>query len=239
VQLNWRPRNRRFDERLMMSLIASNTLAGVDRLLHGRNLRGWGQPILADRNLLTVTGFNPNTREYAYTINQRFGTPRGANNPFGVPFQLGIRGQITLGTDAQRAQMRALTANGKNDSTSRATIKQSVLRQVPYPLDSLLKQADSLELALTAEQRATITAAGTKYRVFINARGEELATLLSANGGRPDMGVVGPKLQTVNVGIVRELQASIKLLEATLTPAQWAKVPEKVKFPLGQQPGGV
>ena len=86
----------------------------------------------------------------------------------------------------------------------------------------------SLAIAATAEH----------YRKFVDARGDELAVLLTANGGRPDMGAMAPKLQQVNVSIVRELQQGMKRVEGTLTPAQWAKVPDKIKYPFGQQPGG-
>jgi|JI10StandDraft_1071094.scaffolds.fasta_scaffold00832_16 hypothetical protein len=238
LQLNWKPRNPRLDDRLTISLVAANTLAGVDRLLHGTNLRGWGQPIFPDRNLVTVTSFDAATRQYNYAVNQRFGTPTGSRNPFGVPFQLSLRGQIALGTDAAKAQMRALTGGGKTDSASLAAVKQRVLSQVPYPFDSLLRKADSLALELTAEQRSVIAATAEHYRKFVDARGDELAVLLTANGGRPDMGAMAPKLQQVNVSIVRELQQGMKRVEGTLTPAQWAKVPDKIKYPFGQQPGG-
>jgi len=236
LQLNWRPRSRWLDDRLMLSVVASNTLAGLDRVLHGSDLRGWGQPQIPDRNLLTVTGYDAGTRQFRYTVNQRFGTPIGRRNPFGAPFQLALRGQITLGNDPQKAGLQALT--GTNGTDSIGAVKARVLKQVPYPLDSLTRIADSLGLALTPEQSAIIKSAGDKYRVFIDARGDEIARMLTANNGRPDMGVLGPKLQEINLAIVRELQASIKAVEAALTPAQWAKLPDKIKFPFGQQGGG-
>jgi hypothetical protein len=61
--------------------------------------------------------------------------------------------------------------------------------------------------------------------------------MLTANGGRPDMGAIGPRLQEVNLAIVKALQQSIKTTETTLTPAQWAKLPDKIKYPFGQQGG--
>lgn len=238
LQLNWRPRAARLDERLTISLIATNTLAGLDRVLHGRNLRGWGQPVLPDRNLLTVTGFDSTSRNYRYTVNERFGTPTGARNPFGVPFQLTLRGQISLGTDPGRARLRTLAGSGKSDSASLRGVKERVLKQVPYPLDSLLKLADSLKLELSSDQRTGVADAATKYRLFVDARGDEFAVLLTSNNGRPDMGAIAPRIQTLNLAIVRELQGAIKKVEGILSAAQWAKVPDKIKFPFGQQAGG-
>lgn len=236
VQLNWRPRARRLDDRLTLSLLATNTLAGVDRLLHGKDIKGWGQPLLPDRQLLTVTGFDAAARRYRYTVNERFGTPVGARNPFGVPFQLSLRGQIAIGTDPSRANLRALSGNGGADSVS--VVRARVLRQVPYPLDSLLRVSDSLQLDLTPAQRETITAAGKQYRVVADARVDEIVAMLTSNGGRPDMGAIAPKLQQANLALVKAIQESIKTVENVLTPAQWAKLPERIRFPFGQQSPG-
>lgn len=235
LQVNWRPRSRRLDDRLTVSLVATNTLAGIDRALHGNSLRGWGQPLLPDRNLLTVTGFDAASRSYRYAVNQRFGTPSGARNPFGVPFQLSIRSQIAIGTDPARANLKALTGNGGADSTSE--VRARVARQVPYPLDSLLRVADSLGLALTPAQQNAVQAAAKSYRTFVDVQIDEIVTMLTANGGRPDMGAIAPRLQQVNLAIVKELQNAIKAAEAALTPAQWAKLPDKIRFPFGQQGG--
>jgi hypothetical protein len=45
---------------------------------------------------------------------------------------------------------------------------------------------------------------------------------------------MAPTLQQVNIVIVRELQQSVRNAEAALTPSQWAKVPDRIKFPVGQ-----
>src|SRR6202008_4202431 len=45
LQLNWRPDRFGFDRRVTLSLVAVNTLAGFDELLHGSaKMHGWGQP---------------------------------------------------------------------------------------------------------------------------------------------------------------------------------------------------
>jgi len=237
VQVNWKPRARRLDDRLTVSLVATNTLAGLDRALHGANIRGWGQPLIPDRNLLTVTGFDAATRQYRYSVNQRFGTPTGARNPFGVPFQLALRGQVAIGTDPSRANLRALSGNGGTDSIS--VVRGRVARQVPFPLDSLLRVADSLSLGLSPSQRDTITAEAKRYRVVADARIDEIVGMLTSNGGRPDMGAIAPKLQEANLALVKAIQESIKAVERILTTVQWTKVPDKIRYPFGQQqPGG-
>jgi hypothetical protein len=234
LQVNWTPRAIRLDERLTLSLVATNTLAGADRLLHGNDLHGWGQPIIPDRNLVSVTGFDPNARQFAYKVNQHFGTPSGADNAFGVPFQLMLRGQVILGVDPVKAQIRAVTGGTGGNAASLKEVRDRILKGVPYPVQRILDGADSLKLDLTTAQRATLTAIATRYTTFVDSIGDAVAVLLSANGGRPDLGAMAPKLQQVNISIVKELQQSIKDAEAAITPAQWAKVPDRIKFPLGQ-----
>lgn len=237
VQLNWRPRARRFDDRLTVSLLAANTLAGVDRLLHGTAIKGWGQPLFPDRQLLTVTGFDAASRRYRYTVNERFGTPTATRNPLGVPFQLSLRGQIAIGTDPSRANLRALSGNGGADSIS--VVRARVARQIPYPLDSLLRVADSLTLELTPAQRATITEANAQYRVAAEKGLDDIVALLTSNGGRPDLGAIAPKLQQANLVLVKAIQESLKTVERALTPAQWNRLPDRIRFPFGQQAPGV
>lgn len=237
VQLNWRPRARRFDDRLTLSLLASNTLAGLDRLLHGSNIKGWSQPLFPDRQLLTVTGFEADARRYRYTVNQRFGTPVATRNPFGVPFQLSLRGQFAIGTDPARANLKALSGNGGADSLS--VVRARVARQIPYPLDSLLRVADSLSLELTPAQRSTIAEANAQYRVIAEKGLDDIVAMLTSNGGRPDMGAIAPKLQQANLVLVKAIQESLKTVEGALTPAQWNKLPDRIRFPFGQQAPGV
>ena len=234
VQVNWKPRAQRLDDRLTVSLIAANTLAGADRLLHGNNLHGWGQPIVPDRNLVSVVGFDPSTRQYAYQVNQHFGTPMGAANPFGLPFQLALRGQVALGTDPVKAQLRAVTEGANGAAASLKEVKDRILKGVPYPVQSILDKADSLQLDLTADQRTKLTAVAVRYHTVVDSIGDTVGKLLVAGGARADVGALAPVLQQVNIVIVRELQQSVKNAEAALTPAQWAKVPDRVKFPLGQ-----
>jgi len=237
LQLNWRPRARRFDDRLTLSLLATNTLAGLDRLLHGASIKGWGQPLLPDRQLLTVTGFDAAAGRYRYAVNERFGTPIATRNPFGVPFQLSLRGQIAIGTEPSRANLRALSGNGGADSIS--VVRARVARQIPYPLDSLLRVADSLGLELTPAQRTTITEANQQYRVAAEKGLDDIVALLTSNGGRPDLGAIAPRLQQANLVLVKAIQESLKIVERALTPVQWNRLPDRIRYPFGQQGPGV
>jgi hypothetical protein len=97
VQLNWRPSGATLNGRVMISLVAVNTLTGLDALLHGGKLKGWGQPASPDILLLNVRAFDPATRRFSYTVNEHFGVPSARDNPFRVPFQIGLHIHAQLG----------------------------------------------------------------------------------------------------------------------------------------------
>jgi hypothetical protein len=231
-QLNWSPRANVFDDRLTVSLIATNTLAGVDRVLHGNDLHGWGQPVIPDRTLLSITGFDAASQQYLYKVNTHFGTPTGAASAFLVPFQLGLKAHVLLGTDPTKAQIKAVTGGANGAQASVQEVKDRILKGVPHPVKSLLDQADSLGLNLTREQRAKLTGIESVYNKQIDSVGNMVAQILVDAGPRPDLGALGPKLQKVNLGVITVLQQSVKDAQSALTPEQWAKVPERIRLPL-------
>lgn len=232
LQVNWVPRAARLDDRLTVSLIASNTLAGVDRLLHGDNLHGWGQPVIPDRTLLSVSGFDATSRQYIYKVNNHFGTPTGSNSAFMVPFQIGLRGQVKLGSDPVKAQLKAVTGGANGLPASLQEIKDRILKGVPYPVKQLLDQGDSLKLDLTRDQRKKLSDINAVYSKQIDSVGDVVAKMLLDAGPRPDLGALAPKLQGINMGVIGALQKSVKDAQAALTPEQWAKVPERIRLPL-------
>jgi hypothetical protein len=236
VQVNWTPRARFLDQRFTFSLVATNTLAGLDQLLHGSNLHGWGQPAVPDRVLMSVTGFDPQTQAFVYTVNQHFGTPYGRTNPYGLPFQLGLRGNIQLGTDPVKAQIKAVTGGANGGAASVTEVRDRVMRNVPYPAQMLLDQADSLRLGLTSPQRTRLKAIAARYKQQIDSIGMAVAKLLVDAGPKPDLGALAPKFTSVNVFVVKTLQQVERDMQAAITPEQWAKVPDRIKFPVGQPP---
>jgi hypothetical protein len=236
LQLNWMPRAAMFDQRFTLSFVATNTLAGVDRLLHGDDVRGWGQPVIPDRTLLSVTGFNSQTRQYVYTVNNHFGTRMGAGSAFLMPFQLGLRGHVTFGQDPLKAQIKAVTGGANGGQASVQEIKDRVLKGVPYPVQRLIDTSDALGLNLTRDQRVKLNAIATRYAKEIDSVGTIIAQMLLDAGPRPDLGALAPKMQKVNLGVIGSLQQSVKDAQTTLTPEQWAKVPERIRLPLSAPP---
>ena len=104
LQLNIRPNVLGLNRRLSISVSTQNMLRGVDELLHGADgAMGWGLRSRPDPTLLYVTGFDPATNGFEYSVNERFGASNARGNAFRQPFQLGIQVRMTLGPD--RGQM--------------------------------------------------------------------------------------------------------------------------------------
>jgi hypothetical protein len=51
-----------------------NALGAIDWVVHGGTRHGWGDNSYVDPTLLYVRGFDPVTRQFRYTVNERFGT---------------------------------------------------------------------------------------------------------------------------------------------------------------------
>src|SRR6185503_1170038 len=66
----------RMPQRASISLSVSNPLGAADLLVNPGHLRGWGQTPSPDNTLLYVRGFNSQTRQFKYEVNQRFGATR-------------------------------------------------------------------------------------------------------------------------------------------------------------------
>ncbi|HXT17199.1 MAG TPA: carboxypeptidase-like regulatory domain-containing protein [Gemmatimonadaceae bacterium] len=235
-QVNWQPRARVFDDRLTVSLVATNTLAGVDRVLHGDNLHGWGQPVFPDRTLLSIAGFDQQSRQYLYKVNGHFGSPTGAGSAFLVPFQLGLRGQVKVGSDPVKVQLKAVTGGANGGKATLAEVKERISKGLPTPVKSLVEQADSLKLNLTRDQRVKLNAISTKFSQQADSIITVIAQLLVDAGDHPDLGALAPKIQPANIFILKALQQSVKDAQNTLTPEQWAKVPERIRLPLSAPP---
>ncbi|HEX9165000.1 MAG TPA: TonB-dependent receptor, partial [Gemmatimonadales bacterium] len=113
-QFNWRPDFAGLRQKLMVSLVTVNFLGGVDRLVHGSDdLRGWGQTVRPDPTLLYVTGFEQETRQFKYAVNERFGSTRNSATAVVAPFQLGLQVRYTLGPDRQREMIQAVRGAGR------------------------------------------------------------------------------------------------------------------------------
>jgi len=240
LQANIRPASLGLDRRLTISVIALNTLTGLDQLLHGgNNLHGWGQPSFPDRTLLYVRGFDPTTNTYQYQVNEHFGATNGTRNAFRVPFQLAIQGRLTLGTDPARQQFNNVIGRGAGGRLNPEALKARMTRLVPNAFLDIIAINDSAKLELTPDQITKLQAAGDAFKVKSDSLIDKVANILGDSTEKnPDPMTIFAKLQpSITEGRKLASQA-INDAKAILTSAQWAKVPDSIKTPGLRRDGG-
>jgi len=168
---------------LEITLTAHNVLGGLDRLLHGsRGMRGWGDAGYVDPVLLSVRGFDPAARRFAYDVNPRFGASAAGGAAFRVPFRLTIG--VSLNRDGNYSKqtvddLRAqLKAPGQTLSPDRAADRAEGLagRRRSYYIDWFLERRDLL--LLTSEQVRAIEALQEEFGVERDSLAASLAAYL-------------------------------------------------------------
>ncbi len=230
VQLNMKPNAFGLARRLALQLQLQNALVGVDQLLHGNNLHGWGQPVIADRTLLFVRGFDASSNTFKYQVNEHFGTPNGANSAFRVPFQVGLQGRLTVGQDPARQQIGRMFGTGPDGKPlSKEEWKTRLARVVPNIFQHTMTLDDSLKLALTATQKARLTELSNDIAVKADKIAEDLADVLTSAGVAPDPTVIGARMQGKTNEARKVVEESVVDLQKTLTAEQWAKLPDSIK----------
>lgn len=238
LQANFRPSSFGLNRKLTVSLLALNTLTGIDQLLHGDNLRGWGQPVFPDRTLLYVRGFDAVARKYVYQVNENFGAASGSRNAFRVPFQIALQARLALGVDPVRQQMNAVFGGGAGGRPTAADFRTRLARSIPNPFTRILQLNDSLALGLSADQKTRLGLLGDSLQVKADTIIGSLAETLGGTGRNADAMQVGMRMRA-RIQEGREVAAAaIKAAKSVLTPEQWEKVPKNVKEPFQQRPDG-
>jgi hypothetical protein len=233
MQLNFKPEAFGLARRLTLQVQIQNGLVGLDQLLHGANgLHGWGQPVIPDRTLLFVRGFDPSTQAFKYQVNEHFGTQGSANSAFRVPFQIGLQGRLSVGQDPARQQFGRMFGTGPDGKPlSKEEYKTRLSRIVSNPFLLVIAQSDSLKLDLTAEQKTALRALSDEIAPKIDQLADEMADLLTSAGSNPDPAVMGARMQGKTNDARKLAEKSVADLQKALTPVQWAKLPESIKTP--------
>ncbi len=169
-------------KRVSVALYASNIPAGLDQLLHGARLHGWGDAGLPDQVLLRPTGFDPSALRFRYAVNPRFGETRPIYSTPRAPFRLAVDIRLDLGASADQ---QILDRNLQSGRAGRAGAKRTVrqmrqfyLRAVPDPFAIVLALTDSL--LLTQDQIRTALEGQARYAARVDTAVTALATWLES-----------------------------------------------------------
>ena len=178
----------RVGRRVGIALNLTNPLGGLDQLLHGANLRGWGAPAFPDPTLYQVRGFDPAAGRFRYAVNPRFGDTRPAATAFRAPFRLTLDVRLDLGRPLGEQQLDKWLKPGRaghaGTRLTAAELRTRYGRNVPDPYKEILQESDSL--LLTREQSDALTAAQTRYTQRMDSLWAPLTTYLAAMGDHYD-----------------------------------------------------
>jgi hypothetical protein len=173
LNIQWRPPlPSRWGNRVSPNIYLQNVLAGVDQLLHGNSLRGWGSPATPDPVLLIPRGFDAPSSRFRYDVNPRFADTRPGRTLLRNPFRVVIDFSFNLSTDFALQQLRRAVepvrvANGWS-RRSADSLTAFYLSRTSDIHKMLIVQSDSLFLS-----KAQVAALETADSVF-SARVREL-----------------------------------------------------------------
>jgi hypothetical protein len=139
--------------------------------LHGTNdIRGWGQSIPPDQNLLYVRGFDPTARQFKYEVNQRFGSTRPQQSSTrALPF-ISLSVSLDIGVPRERQLLtRAMDVGRGRPGNKQGAESMKIFgtSAIPNPMAMILQQADSL--GLTRVQADSLASLSRKFAVFADS----------------------------------------------------------------------
>jgi hypothetical protein len=251
LRANLRPELPGVGRRLLISVDAVNSVAGVDRLLHGADeMRGWGQSHRVDPVLLYPRGFDPAEQAFRYEVNERFGTPRQGTLALRNPFQLQIQGRLTVGrAPAGQQGMMGSGRGGRGGGWMGAAREPGaaaaagsdpaamLAHAFPDPPAQILELRDTLSLSADQVERLQVLSDS------LQARHDELRTAVEEQlATRPQAGadpmevlrLLQPRLAEARA----QVQEALREARELLTADQWARVPEEIKNPPRREFGG-
>lgn len=152
-------------QRANLSIQVQNLLGGVDRLINGNDdLKGWGQNIRPDPQLLYVRGFDVASNTFKYQVNERFGSTRPSQTSQGSPTSITAILRYDIGPSREREQLMQQLDRGRSRPGNKPSLQQlrgTANVGIINPMQQLLQQSDSLKL--TRKQADSIATLNYRY----------------------------------------------------------------------------
>ena len=171
------------------ALYIANPLGGLDQVLHGSNLKGWGTPSYPDPVLYYVRGFDSTAKRYRYDVNPRFGNTRATATTFRTPFRVTLDFSMNFGPSNDEQQVERMLRNGRRGNPGvrldSAAIVKRYCGNLPDWYNEIISQADSL--LLSRDQVDSLRARRAAYMERIRAHWGRFASKLAATGDDYDL----------------------------------------------------
>ena len=186
LNIQWHPRvPGKWGGRVVPNVYLQNVLAGVDQLVHGGSLRGWGSPATPDPVLLVPRGFDASNNRFLYDVNPRFADTRPGRTLLRNPFRIVIDFSFNLSTNYDLQQLRRAVEPVKGaqgwQRRSPDSLAAFYLSSTSDVYRLLMEQTDSL--LLTTSQVAAIQRADSAFSSRIRSLYIPLGEFLSRGQG--------------------------------------------------------
>jgi hypothetical protein len=230
VLVKFNPQRIGLPKRANLTLTVSNPVAIADLIMHGNNdLRGWGENIPPDQNLLFVRGFDASARQFKYDVNQRFGSTRPQqSSAYLLPF-LSVGLSIDIGVPRERQLLTQRLNLGRRDSSVKATAVTLAgfgLQSIPNPMRLILAQSDSLHL--TRAQADSLADLSKTFASFADSVWMPVGRYLAALPDYYSTGDAFARYSRARERTVDYLITIVPQVRDVLTPAQRRRIPPLV-----------
>ncbi|HEY8166555.1 MAG TPA: TonB-dependent receptor [Gemmatimonadaceae bacterium] len=227
MSISLNPVKMRMPQRARLSFQISNPLGAADLMLHGSNVRGWGQPASLDQSLLYVRGFDPVTLKYKYEVNQRFASNNQALSGFRAPVTLTALMRFDVGPTRERQLLTQQLDRGRR--TSGTKTNEFILRAmygtggIPNPMATILRQQDSLHL--TGPQADSVATMNRGYTIRMDAIWSPVAKYFAGLPDSYDRDDAYDRYIQARHETVDYLAKLAPAIKGLLTSEQWRKLP--------------
>ena len=192
-----------------------------------------------DPTLLYVSGFDPNTNQFIYSVNGRFGATGTGATAIRSPFQIGIQARLQIGPDRQRQAMDAYRRGGGGGGGRPGGFAEGMVNRIrenlPNPAGGVLAMKDTL--GLNAEQQDRLKVLADSFQVTRDSFANRMQREVDKAGSNPDMMRLMAAVRPLFTEFMETNRKAIDAVHHLLTDEQWGKVPDNLKG-IFRRPGG-
>ncbi len=216
-------------KRTSVNFAINNPLGLADLLMHGDDIRGWGQQIAPDASLLFVRGFDPATKRYKYEVNQRFGSTRPTETTTRQLPLVSLRVQLDIGTPRERQVLSQQLNQGRGRPGTKLTaqqLKSLGSASIPNPMAMILQQPDSLKL--TRKQADSLSVLSRQFTQKADALWSPVSRYLEGLPENYDGSEAYDRYVTAREQTVDYLMTIVPDVRKLLTGTQKRKLPMQI-----------
>ncbi|MEP6491181.1 MAG: TonB-dependent receptor [bacterium] len=226
LTFSFNPIKVKMPQRATLSFQLSNPLGAADIIAHGNGLHGWGQNAIPSGQLLYVRGFDANTNQYKYEVNQRFGSTAIGQTINRTPVRLTTMIRFDVGPTRERQSLTQMLDRGRSLSGQKAPevmLKAFGPIGITNPMAAILRQADTLEL--TPQQADSIAVLNRNFTIKLDSIWTPIAKYLAALPDNYDQGEAYDRYRIARETSVDGLITLAPTVKSLLTDEQMRKLP--------------